>query len=166
MRHLNSYTAPFAYLYIGLLAIVISVIVLLPSSIDDTDPWVYPIMIGIVLTIIIGMIMYRPYWIDFKKDKGGITVVKPSLIFPPLKVRYFIPCNEIEYFYVVTALILGHKKPDFFYVAEVNDTITIVDSRNKKHILAMNTRFKENGENEVLCCTNSFISHGAILSGK
>jgi len=132
MSRSSRYTDYFLIYYVGLLATVIGVIILLPSEIDNTDPLLYPIIVGGILTFIIGMIMSRPYWIDFKKDKRGITVVKPSLIFPPLKVRYFIPCNEIEYFYVVTALILGHKKPDFFYVAEVNDTITIVDSRNEE----------------------------------
>ena len=148
MRRSSAYTDYFVIYYVGLLATIIGVIILFPSGIDNTDPWLYPITAGGILTFILGMIMSRPYWIDFKNDGGGITVVKPSLIFPPLKVRYFIRCDEIEYFYVVTALILGHKKPDLFYVAEVNDTITIVDSRNKNHILAANTRFKENGENE------------------
>jgi len=147
MRRLNDCEYYFVVLYIIMLATILGVIVLLPSSIDSTDPAAYPIIAGAILTCIIGMIKYRPYLMDFKYDRGGITVVKPSLIFPPLKVKYFIRFDEMKYLFVETVLVLALKKPDIFYVVEVNEAVTIVDYRDKKHTFARNNEFRKNGIN-------------------
>ena len=111
----------------------------MPTS-GGMEPTAYVIAILAIIVCVGGMSHYRALWTDFICEEDGVSVVRPSLLFPLLKLRHFIPCDEIEYVLVEIGHILSKKSPHFLRRI---GALTIVTTHGKKYPLVIESRIEK-----------------------
>ncbi len=142
MRHITKNMYIFIILYVTAFLTIFAILFSFIPMGGGMEPATYLIaMLGIIVCAW-GMSHYRALWTDFICEKNGVTVVRPSLLFPLLKLRYSIRCNEIEYAMVEIGHTLSKKSPYFLYEIEA---LTIVTAHGKKYPFVIESKIENNG---------------------